>query len=343
MLHKLRNEMGLTARVFEAGGGVGGTWYWNRYPGARSDSDSYVYGFTFDEELWREWQWSERYPEQHEIRAYLEHVAERFDLDRDITFDTRVESATFDEATNVWTVVTDTGETVTASYVITAVGALSASHTPPFAGIDSFRGRELPHRPVAAREGRLHRQARGRHRHRRERRAGRPADREGGLGAHRLPAHRQLHPPGPQRAGARGREAGPAAGLGRDTGAHPELRVRLRADLAGEGRAGVHRRGDPRRAHDSLGRGRVRHLGGRLRRHLLHRRGQRQGPGVPARAHPGEGARPGDRAAADPDGVPVRGQACPARLGVLRDVQRASRPSHRREVQPDRRDHARPA
>ena len=98
MLHKLRNEMGLSARVFEAGGGVGGTWYWNRYPGARSDSDSYIYGFTFDEELWREWQWSERYPEQHEVRAYLEHVAERYDLNRDITFNTRVESATFDES-----------------------------------------------------------------------------------------------------------------------------------------------------------------------------------------------------------------------------------------------------
>ena len=114
MLHKLRNEMGLSARVFEAGGGVGGTWYWNRYPGARSDSDSYIYGFTFDEELWREWQWSERYPEQHEVRAYLEHVAERYDLNRDITFNTRVESATFDESTNLWTVVTDAGETVTA-------------------------------------------------------------------------------------------------------------------------------------------------------------------------------------------------------------------------------------
>lgn len=90
MLHRLHNDMGLSARIFEAGGGVGGTWYWNRYPGARSDSDSYVYGFTFDEGLWREWVWSERHPEQHEIRAYLEHVAERFDLYRDVTFDTRV-------------------------------------------------------------------------------------------------------------------------------------------------------------------------------------------------------------------------------------------------------------
>jgi len=140
MLHKLRNQIGLTVRVFEAGGGVGGTWFWNRYPGARSDSDSYVYGFTFDEDLWREWQWSERYPEQHEIRAYLEHVAERFDLTRDISFDTRVTGATLDEAANTWTVTTDTGETVVARYLVTAVGALSSSNTPSFPGIDSFRG-----------------------------------------------------------------------------------------------------------------------------------------------------------------------------------------------------------
>jgi cation diffusion facilitator CzcD-associated flavoprotein CzcO len=140
MLHKLRNQMGLTARVVEAGGGVGGTWYWNRYPGARSDSDSYVYGFTFDEQLWREWEWSERYPEQHEIRAYLEHVAQRFDLYPDITFHTRVTWATFDENTDTWTVGTDTGEPLTARFVIAAVGALSAANTPRFAGIETFRG-----------------------------------------------------------------------------------------------------------------------------------------------------------------------------------------------------------
>jgi len=140
MLHKLRDEMGLRARVFEAGGGVGGTWYWNRYPGARSDSDSYIYGFTFDEELWREWRWSERYPEQHEVRAYLEHVAERYDLVRDITFDTRVRSATFDEATDLWTVVTEGGETVQAHHVIAAVGTLSVPNMPPFPGADTFEG-----------------------------------------------------------------------------------------------------------------------------------------------------------------------------------------------------------
>src|SRR3954463_3361001 len=100
MLHKLRNEMGLTARVFEAGGGVGGTWYWNRYPGARSDSDSYIYCYSFDDDLLREWEWSELYPEQHEVRAYLEHVAERFDLEKDIRFETRVTAVSFDGATN---------------------------------------------------------------------------------------------------------------------------------------------------------------------------------------------------------------------------------------------------
>lgn len=140
MLHRLRDRMGLAVRVFEAGGGVGGTWYWNRYPGARSDSDSYVYCYSFDEQLWQDWEWSERYPEQHEIRAYLEHVAQRYDLHRDITFDTRVTAAAFDEASNLWTVTTDTGETVTARYVITGVGALSSSNIPPFEGLDSFTG-----------------------------------------------------------------------------------------------------------------------------------------------------------------------------------------------------------
>lgn len=140
MLRKLRDELGLRARVLETGDGVGGTWYWNRYPGARSDSDSYIYGFTFDQELWESWEWSERYPESHEIRSYLEHVAQRFDLTRDITFSTRVESATFDEDRERWDVVTDTGETITATYVVSAVGALSASNTPSFPGLESFAG-----------------------------------------------------------------------------------------------------------------------------------------------------------------------------------------------------------
>jgi cation diffusion facilitator CzcD-associated flavoprotein CzcO len=140
MLHRLRNVMGLTVRLFEAGDGVGGTWDWTRYPGARSDSDSYVYCYSFDEDLLQKWTWSERYPEQHEIRAYLEHVAERYDLNRDITLGTRITAAAFDEETGTWTVRTDTGEAVRTRYLITGVGALSASNIPDFPGIDSFRG-----------------------------------------------------------------------------------------------------------------------------------------------------------------------------------------------------------
>ena len=140
MLHRLRNEMGLSVRVYEAGGGVGGTWYWNRYPGARSDSDSYIYCYSFDDDLLQEWEWSERYPEQHEVRAYLEHVTERFDLAKDIQFETRVTAAGFDDATSTWSVTTDKGDTVTARFVISAAGALSEANMPRFAGVDSFRG-----------------------------------------------------------------------------------------------------------------------------------------------------------------------------------------------------------
>ena len=140
MLHKLRDDLGLTVRVYETGGNVGGTWYWNRYPGARCDSDSYLYCYSFDKDLWQDWEWSERYPEAPEIRSYLEHVTQRFDLAKDIQFNTKVTGATFDEGGGRWTVTTDAGDTVTAQYLISAVGSLSAANTPKFAGIDSFRG-----------------------------------------------------------------------------------------------------------------------------------------------------------------------------------------------------------
>ena len=140
MLHKLRDDLGLAVKVFETGGNVGGTWYWNRYPGARCDSDSYIYCYSFDKDLWQEWEWSERYPEAPEIRSYLEHVTDRFDLAKDIQFNTKVTAATFNEDTGRWTITTDTGETVTAQYLISAVGSLSAVNTPKFNGIDSFRG-----------------------------------------------------------------------------------------------------------------------------------------------------------------------------------------------------------
>ena len=141
MLHSLRDRLGLSARVFEAGDGVGGTWYWNRYPGARCDSDSYVYCYTFDKQLLQEWEWSERYPGQLEILRYLNHVADRFDLKRDIQFGTRVSAATFDEKRNRWEVRTDKGDVVTGRYFIAAVGSLSATNLPKFKGLESFKGK----------------------------------------------------------------------------------------------------------------------------------------------------------------------------------------------------------
>lgn len=139
MLYRLR-ELGLSTRVYEAGDGVGGTWYWNRYPGARCDSPSVHYSYSFSPELEQEWEWTERYPRQPEILRYLNHVADRFDLRRDIQLSTRVQSAVYDDKTNLWTVSTDKGNVVTARYVITAVGCLSAPNTPKFKGLDSFKG-----------------------------------------------------------------------------------------------------------------------------------------------------------------------------------------------------------
>jgi cyclohexanone monooxygenase len=138
MLHRLRG-LGLRVRVFEAGGGVGGTWYWNRYPGARCDVESMEYSYQFSEELQQEWEWTERYAAQPEILRYIEHVAERFDLRRDVQLGTRVLSAHFDDARNEWQVETERGR-VTATYCIMATGCLSCSHTPAIAGRENFRG-----------------------------------------------------------------------------------------------------------------------------------------------------------------------------------------------------------
>src|SRR5919108_510413 len=139
MLKRLR-EQGWRAIVFEAGDGVGGTWYWNRYPGARCDVPSIEYSFSFDPELEQEWDWKERYATQPEILAYLEHVAERYDLYRDIRLRTRVESAHFDESSGRWEVKTDDGETTMARYVVMATGCLSSANMPDIPGRDSFEG-----------------------------------------------------------------------------------------------------------------------------------------------------------------------------------------------------------
>jgi cation diffusion facilitator CzcD-associated flavoprotein CzcO len=138
-LYRLR-AAGLAVRVYEDGGGVGGTWYWNRYPGARFDSESYSYGYSFSEELLQEWDWKEHFSAQPETERYLNYVADKFDLRRDIQLNTRVEAAIFDETSSQWEVRLNHGGRARARFLIAAVGILSAYYVPDFAGIDSFKG-----------------------------------------------------------------------------------------------------------------------------------------------------------------------------------------------------------
>ena len=140
MLWRLREQLGMSAQVFETGDGVGGTWYWNRYPGARCDSESYIYCLTFSPELLQEWNWSGKYPEQPEILSYINHIADRFDLRRNIKFNTRVTTARFIEDTNRWEVETDQGDRVTAQYLITGIGCISAGNIPDIKGLETFEG-----------------------------------------------------------------------------------------------------------------------------------------------------------------------------------------------------------
>src|SRR4051794_15457765 len=150
MLCRLRG-LGLSVRVYEQGDGVGGTWYWNRYPGARCDVESMQYSYSFSDELQQQWDWSERYAPQPEILKYANHVADRFDLRRDIQFNTRVESAVFD--VNRWSVTASDGRTVTAQFVILATGCLSNAKMPDIEGLADFKGKvyhtgQWPHEPV---------------------------------------------------------------------------------------------------------------------------------------------------------------------------------------------------
>jgi len=140
MLHRLR-DLGFSVRVFEAGDGVGGTWYWNRYPGARCDAESLAYSYSFSEELEQDWKWSERYASQPEILRYIEHVADRFDLMRDVRCGTRVTSACFDETANLWRIETDRADIVRARFCIMATGCLSVPQTPDIPGLDNFSGK----------------------------------------------------------------------------------------------------------------------------------------------------------------------------------------------------------
>ncbi len=138
-LHSLR-ERGFRVRLIEAASGVGGTWYWNRYPGARCDVETTDYQFGFDERIVQGWTWSQRYAPQAEILTYLNYVTDLLDLRRDMQFDTRVESATFDEDATRWELVTDTGERIAAQHCVMATGSLSAARAPDIPGLASFAG-----------------------------------------------------------------------------------------------------------------------------------------------------------------------------------------------------------
>src|SRR5579872_1956955 len=140
MLYRLRS-LGFRARVYEAGSGVGGTWFWNRYPGARCDIESLQYSYSFSEELQQEWQWTERYASQPEILRYLNYVADRFDLKRDIQLESRVTGAVFDEGADRWTIQTDRGDRVSARFCVMATGCLSAPKVPEVKGLDTFKGK----------------------------------------------------------------------------------------------------------------------------------------------------------------------------------------------------------
>ena len=152
MLHRLRS-LGLRVHVLEAAADVGGTWWWNRYPGARCDIESFDYSYSFDPDLEQDWTWTERYATQPEILAYIGHVAERFDLRRDISFGTRMLEARWSDGTAQWSLTTDTGRRLRARYCVMAVGCLSRANRPRFDGMDEFTGRilhtgEWPHEGV---------------------------------------------------------------------------------------------------------------------------------------------------------------------------------------------------
>ena len=152
MLHRLRSA-GFKTRVFEQASDVGGTWYWNRYPGARCDVESMQYAYSFSSELEQEWEWTERYATQPEILRYVNHVADRFDLRHDIQFNTRVATAIFNETGSRWMIETSNGEHISATYCVMATGCLSSTNTPNFEGVESFSGSlyhtgEWPHQEI---------------------------------------------------------------------------------------------------------------------------------------------------------------------------------------------------
>ena len=151
-LQRIRDQMGLNVHAFDDAGDVGGTWYWNRYPGCRVDTEAAIYCYSFDEEMFLNWQWSERYPQQEEVLAYLNAVADKHDLKRSISFNTRILRAEWREDAALWQLTTDQGEQISARYVFEGVGLLSSTNYPDFPGVETFQG-EIHHAARWPRDG----------------------------------------------------------------------------------------------------------------------------------------------------------------------------------------------
>ena len=330
-------DLGIDATVLEAGGDLGGTWYWNRYPGARFDSESYTYGYSFSRDLLDEWHWKERFSGQPENLRYLNHVADKFDLRRHMQFNCRVDAAHYDEAQNLWRL--STRRRARAHLPLPHHGdgpAVDPDPAPP-KGHGKLQGPLVPHLPLAARAGRDGRQAGRRDRHRRHRHPGDRRDRRQGGRAHRVPAPAELERAAQQRADLR-----------RGDGRHPPA---LRRDLrhlrphAGRLRARARPprllRGDARGAAGAVGqavrRAGLRHLARQLPGDLHRREGQRRVLRVHRRTHPPAGQGSQGRREADPARSRLRRAAGAARDALFRGLQPAERPPGRHQRDADRR------
>ena len=189
---KRLTDAGVNAVVLEAGSDLGGTWYWNRYPGSRFDSESYTYGYSFSKELLDEWHWKERFSPQPETLKYLNFVAEKFDLRQHMRFDAKVEAMTWNDDAGTWTVRLKNGEELTSRYVLAGVGLLSVPTPPRYEGMDDFEGISFHTFHWPPRAPGPHRQASGRHRDRGHRHPAHSGHRARGGAPERVPASTQL-------------------------------------------------------------------------------------------------------------------------------------------------------
>ena len=322
-------------RVLEAAPEVGGTWYYNRYPGARCDVESVDYCYSFSDELQQEWNWTEKYATQAEILRYLNWVADKLDLRRDVTFNSRVVSTVLDEDTLRWTVTTADGEVRTARFCLMATGPLSDALTPNFNGLDSFAGEiyHTAHWPDQQR--RLQRQAGGGHRHRILWHSDDSDHRRAGRAPLRLPAHPQLQHPGGEQAVVRRGNGRHQSGLCGATPAVVAQRRRITAHHRIQTDHGVHPGGAPRRVRKALAAwwcAVLQDVPGSDDRHD----GQRRGPQVLRGEDPGHHRRSGDRRPVDSQRPSHRHQANLHGQQLLSDLQQAQRVADQRAGHPDR-------